>query len=433
MLAGGKLSTFADLAKRAAASERLNKENNENNNTEEQTSFLFAKDNADTNKENEMNNGMTGSASTPHSYKPTGRMQLTRQNTYSTKDCEEEDNEKENIPLNPGFQRWRGTRSSDNTRATVRAKLVEHLRKIAEERLTVRQIFARYVESSTLHGFRYSCSDTYYIRRFIWACLMILGAIYFIIKLKEGIIEYFDYPFSTLSTVDYVETLKFPAISFCAVNGFSISKIERSELSRLYKNNRLPLERDWQDPGYDIPGDKLRELIKQTSISIDTLFQDCEWIKRDTSHPDVPMNYCHSINFTSYFNNRGQLCYTLNSGKEGHRLLEVNHEGLIYGYELLFDLNITDAVKSFPYSGLEVIVHDQSETPVLNDGFIISPGFKTFVRMNTLEVCNFNPILYIIILIFFQPSRKYMKIAYMCIDQEYPISSQVCKKIWWKY
>ena len=370
--------SFAQLAHRAATNERLI----HNGMIEKEHTLPCDKD-YNAKPENEKKHVFFGTISND---KPVVRvMSLTRQNTYSKNRKEEVEEEEETVHT---VYKWsRGGQGKPMNRTTVRIKLAEGLRKIAEERLTVTQIFTRYVESSTLHGFRYSCSETYYIRRFIWACLMILGAVYFIIKLKEGTMVYFEYPFNTKSTVEFVETLKFPAISICAVNGFSRSKIEGSKLEPLCVNNRLPLQKNWQDPGYDIPGVEFVNLMNQTSISIDTLFKECEWIKRDTSHPDVPMNFCHAVNFTSYFNNRGQLCYTLNSGKEGYRLLSVNHEGLIYGYELLFDLNVVDAVKSFSYSGIEVIVHDQSESPAMKNGFLISPGFKTFVRMATHEVC----------------------------------------------
>ena len=270
--------------------------------------------------------------------------------------------------------------------ANVRKKLKESMRKIAEERLTVKQIFTRYIETSTLHGFRYTCSDTYFIRRFIWGCLMILGAIYFVVKLKEGIIEYFDYPFSTLSTLEFVDELQFPAISFCQVNQFSYSKVKNSSLYRLYLEGRLPLERNWSDPHYDIPGEQLVQEIRSTSFSIDEIFQDCDYISRDTDHPEMHPRFCSTANFTTYISQSGQVCYTLNSGNIGHQLLNVEHEGLKHGFEIMFDVLNEDSIKTFQHTGMHVIIHDQAEPPVANSGFVLSPGFKTFVSMQRIEV-----------------------------------------------
>lgn len=270
--------------------------------------------------------------------------------------------------------------------STIRRRLKDRMRKIAEERLTVKQIFRRYVDTSTLHGFRYTCSDTYLIRRFIWAVLMILGTVYFIVKLKEGIIEYMSYPFSTLSTLEYVKDLTFPAISFCTVNQFKKSKILDSPLKTLYKNKRLPIYTNWSDPGYDIPGDEFVKELKRTSFSIQDIFKECDYIRRKTDHPDLSPHNCSHQNFTSYFSETGQLCFTLNSGKVGHRLLSVDHAGLKFGFEAMFDLQNDDAVHTFGYSGLQAIVHDQNELPTSNFGLMLTSGFKTYVSMQRVEV-----------------------------------------------
>lgn len=274
-------------------------------------------------------------------------------------------------------------------RGTIRASLKDRLRKIIDERLTIRQIFQRYVEHSTLHGFRYTCSDTYFIRRLIWSVLMILGAAYFIWKLKEGIIEYFDYPFSTLFMVSYTTKLNYPAISICPLNSYKLHELENTPLRRL--KDRLPLDKSWKDPGFDISGDEYAKYLYNISYKIEELMKDCDWIKRDTNHPDKQPNPCGTSNFTMFFNKRGQLCYTLNSGKDGHPLLSVQHAGLNYGYELLFDLNNSEALKSFLYTGMRIIIHDQDEPPVMEEGFSISPGFKTFVKLSRVETENLPP------------------------------------------
>ena len=270
----------------------------------------------------------------------------------------------------------------------AKKKLKKRLRKIAEERLNVKEIFSRYVKTSTLHGYAYACSDTFYIRRTLWTMLMFLGALYFLLKLRVGIIEYFQYPFSTLSTVDFPESLTFPAISICPINNFNKSIIENSKLKRLYDDNRLPLDKNWIDPGFDIPGNELAEILENSSLQIDKLHSYCDWISRNTSHPEIPVNPCGIENFTKYFNYKDQLCFTLNSGKEGHKLLSVDHEGITYGYELALDMHNNEIISSYPYTGVKLIIHNQWESPVMSDGFVISPGDKTFIKMEKVEVHN---------------------------------------------
>ena len=127
--------------------------------------------------------------------------------------------------------------AEERIKMNAREKLKERMRLLVQERLTVRQIFRKYVESSTLHGFVYTCSDTFFIRRFIWACLMILGAIYFLLKFYDAIILYVQFPFSTQSTLEYVDKLQLPAISFCTINQFRYSKLQNSSIKRLIEKN----------------------------------------------------------------------------------------------------------------------------------------------------------------------------------------------------
>ena len=260
------------------------------------------------------------------------------------------------------------------------------MRELAEKRLTMKQVFKRYVESSTLHGFRYTCMETYLVRRVLWACLMILGASYFILRLKEGLVMYYRYPFSTKATLSYAENLQFPAISFCPINQFQESKIKNSVLYKLQIDNMLPLGSNWSDPGYDIPGEQLVEEIIKTSLSIDDIFQECDFISRDTDHPETDPRNCTTKNFTSYISESGQICYTLNSGQIGHDMFQVDHEGLRYGFELLFDIRNNETISHHRYTGMQVIIHDQSEPPASSSGFVISPGFQSFVNMKKIQV-----------------------------------------------
>ncbi|XP_065684563.1 acid-sensing ion channel 2 isoform X1 [Hydra vulgaris] len=273
----------------------------------------------------------------------------------------------------------------------MRIRLKERMRKIVQERLTVKQIFKRYIESSTLHGFCYVCMDTFLGRRLIWAVLMILGAIYFIFKLRYGIKEYFDYPFSTLSTVEYVDDLLFPAVSVCATNSYIASQVYTNQLNTMYKEGRLPLDNNQSIPEYNIPGDELVKTLKNSSLTIESLLKYCDWIMQDTSHPLVTPNNCGALNFTSYFNYKGEQCHTLNSGAKGHELLKVSDVGISHGYELVFDLQTNEVIKNYQLSGMRIVIHDQVFPPQLVDGFFISPGFKTYIKLGITQSQSLPP------------------------------------------
>ena len=231
--------------------------------------------------------------------------------------------------------------------------------------------------------------QTFYVRRFAWFVITMTMAIFFFKELKESIELFYAYPFSTTSTVEYVPKLKFPAISICNLNEFQVSKLSKTKLKKLYDDDRFPLHSSTSDPGYDITGDELADMLHQSSQSVQDMFRGCEWIKRDTSGGQA--NPCDTRNFTSYTDLNGQLCYTFNSGKPNHRLLDVNETGLNIALKLIFDLQTNESLRPIEEVGLRVIVHDQEETPLQNAGFIVSPGFQTFVEINVRKTQNLKP------------------------------------------
>ena len=262
---------------------------------------------------------------------------------------------------------------------------------LLSHRLSPREIFKQYVDSSTLHGFNYACVDTAsFLRRLIWSLFIIAGALYFVLKLRKGIAEYTDYPFSTLSYTTFVDQLTFPAISLCLVNSYDMKRLEQSRL-RINITGTGPMFSKRQDPfddvdDFDIPGDEFIGNLHDISIGLDEVFLRCDWIARDTYDPNVGKTKCDPSNFTSYFNDQLQLCYILNPGTHRHRILNISHMGLKHAFELSIHLRSDAAVPVFPYADLKVVLHHQSQHARMSDGFLIAPGFSTYVKMSQIEV-----------------------------------------------
>lgn len=269
-------------------------------------------------------------------------------------------------------------------RAGMKARLARRMEKIAEDRMTIKQIFNRYVDNSTLHGFRFIFMDTFYVRRFLWLALTCGMACLFFMELEKSIKLFYQYPFTTLSTIEYVPELKFPAISLCMLNNYQVSKIQKSKMKGLYDRDLFPLHGEPFDPGFDMSGEELIETIKSTSQDLDFIFKGCEWKSRDTAKTGHP-NLCGTMNFTRYSNLEGQTCFTFNSGKKASALT-LNETGLNMAFKLELDLNVKDSVQSLQEVGVNIIIHNQDETPLHHAGFIVSPGFQTFVEMKVKKV-----------------------------------------------
>lgn len=269
--------------------------------------------------------------------------------------------------------------------AGMKARLARRMEKILDERMTVKQIFNRYVDNSTLHGFRYVFMNTYAVRRFLWLILLLAFASIFLNELKNSILLFYEYPFTTTSTIEYVPELKFPAISICNLNQFDESFIENSKLKQLYDKGVLPFEASSSEAiRNDINGNEFFQTLDKASQRLEKLFQSCEWKSRDTAKTGSP-NICSVKNFTVYHNLYGQKCFIFNSG-ELQPVLHLNETGLNMALKIEFDLKTNESLRGLQEFGLKIVVHDQEETPLQQAGFVVSPGFQSFVELKVRKV-----------------------------------------------
>ncbi len=298
-------------------------------------------------------------------------------------------NDTPNLVNNPAFK---SAALDKFRRAGMKARLVQRVNKIVEDRLTAKQIFSRFTKESTLHGFRFIFTKTFYIRRFIWFVITVIMAGMFLKELKDSITLYFNHPFSTTSTIEYKDWLTFPAISFCNLNDLRFSKINGTKLGEVFLSNNRRYKFDENRTG-DIDGETLARKMREASHRIEDMFMNCIWEFSDTAaNRATPCNY---TNMTTYYNTNGQTCYTFNSGKPGHPLLTLNETGLFHGFEIQIDLETHEYMRDIQEGGIRVYIHDQEETPFSSAGFAVPPGFKTFVSLGVQKVsgCSIIPLL----------------------------------------
>lgn len=269
--------------------------------------------------------------------------------------------------------------------AGLKARLTSRMEKIVEDRMTIKQIFNRYVDNSTLHGFRFIFMKTFPARRFLWLALTVALAGLFFSELRNSIKLFYQYPFTTLSTTEFVADLKFPAISICNLNSFDVSKINKSKLRKLYEGEQFPFTGEIFDPGYDLTGDELISTLKYSSQRLKDIFQSCEWKSRDTAKTGKA-NLCGAFNFTRYSNVESQECFTFNG--DIAEVLTLNETGLNMAFKLELDLRANKSLSNLEEIGVKIVIHDQSETPLHHAGFVVSPGFQTFVEMKVKKVSD---------------------------------------------
>lgn len=269
--------------------------------------------------------------------------------------------------------------------AGVKAKFAKKIEKILDDCMTFKQIFNRYVENSTLHGFRFIFMDTFIVRRILWTILTLTMLGIFLSELKNSIQLYLEYPFTTTSTMEYIHSLVFPAISICNLNTLQHPRTRSQNAAHYYERALLPEQYRRSRTLPNIPGKTFREILRNNSPNISDIFQRCEWKSRDTAKRGIP-NPCHSGNFTSYIDLHGETCYTFN-GENSHTPLTLNETGLDMALKLEFDLKMGGS-EPLQEMGLKVIVHDISETPLQQAGFVVSPGFQSIIELKVRKTKN---------------------------------------------
>ena len=310
----------------------------------------------------------------------------TNGNAEEAKDSPESETKAEpNVTLNPAFKNAALERFR---RAGMKARLVRRVNKIVEDRLTAKQIFTRFTKESTLHGFRFIFTKTFYIRRFIWFVITVTMAAMFLKELTDSINLYFQHPFSTTSTIEYKNNLTFPAISFCNLNDFRFSKINGTNLGKVFLADKRKRNLKRKNLNFDMDGETLAKQLREASHHIEDMFMKCIWEYSNTAAGNA-VN-CSYTNITTFYGINGQTCYTFNSGLAGHPLLKLNETGLFHAFELQLDLETHEYLKDIQEGGVRVYIHDQEETPFSSAGFAVPPGFKTFVSLSVQEVSVYS-------------------------------------------
>ncbi|XP_041424207.1 acid-sensing ion channel 1C [Xenopus laevis] len=251
--------------------------------------------------------------------------------------------------------------------------------------------------NSTLHGISHVfLPGGVTPRRVFWACSFLASLSCFLFQVADRIIYYSAYHHVT--TLDEMESshMKFPAITICNFNRFRRSKltprymcsaqyllgtqnVSREELAKC----ELPVCSDDANKSNDT-----MDFFDQTGHSMKDMLLECRY-RNETCGPE---------NFTTVFTRYGK-CYTFNSGKKGHRLLNTLKGGTGNGLELMLDIQQNEYLPVFSETdetsyeaGIKVQIHSQIEPPYIHElGFGVPPGFQTFVATQEQQLVFLPP------------------------------------------
>ena len=253
---------------------------------------------------------------------------------------------------------------------TLDAELLDMKKEKEVRRQKVKQHFDDLVSNSTLHGLHFCFDKQHFFRRIFWTLLILVALGLLVQKLYESTTYFFSYPFSTTTTVKYVNQMVFPAVSICNLNDFRLSVMNGTKLHKAIQERGNILALD---------GKEYTDTIRKANHRLEDMLQGCIMNNKVCSHK----------NFTQFFHNQGDRCFTFNSGMDEQPLITVNNTGLSQALTFLINIEHHDYYVDSQHSGIHLILHGQDETPVKMQGVILSPGFVSYIEIKKRKV-RFN-------------------------------------------
>lgn len=221
-------------------------------------------------------------------------------------------------------------------------------------RRKIREVTNYYISHCTLHGFHYVFDTKSILRKILWLSILAAAGGFFFKEVKTSLYQYYQYPFTTMSTIEYPREMPFPAITVC-----DFHDVRKSLLS----SNASQMS------------DVIKGSLKQSN---DTLLYCAQ--KHGIGKPKV----FTQEDFDVFYSSEGQTCFTFNSGKN-KPIIYGDNVGPKFGLE--FILNVQQPPDNdVRESGFRFILHQQNDLPLTREGFRVSPGYVTYVDLHLAKV-----------------------------------------------
>lgn len=292
-----------------------------------------------------------------------------------TSPIQEEDLE-ELEPLPNGFTNGHSPEANDQEKEPCLSdsEPVQTVKK-TERRERIIRVWQYYFEHNTLHGLHYVFDTKSIWRKCIWVAILLSAGGFFVKEVKESINLYFQYPFSTQSTVDYPNTVGLPAISICDLRDARKNIQDNLKFKRRTHDSRSAMDSK--------PDLTMNDVLKESLSVLDEILVSCAMNRGVTqSFP------CYSGNFTLFLTSDGNTCFTFNSGANDGKVLEADNVGSMNGVHLILNTRPLEEGTTYGGSGLRVILHQQGELPLKRVGFYVPPGYVTYVDMKKQKIKN---------------------------------------------
>ncbi|XP_075050512.1 bile acid-sensitive ion channel [Mixophyes fleayi] len=236
------------------------------------------------------------------------------------------------------------------------------------------------------------------IRRVAWSTVVIAAIITAFLQVISRVVNYFSWPTTTSVTVQYVDKIEFPSVTFCNLNRFQTSAVNNLSVA-FFMWNIVSTVLNFSNAGKD-----MQEVI------------DFLQLHQNFSIKDFTKNYgfylnnrtllkcdffgipCYPEDFEHVFTEYGN-CYTFNRNTplSNKRVISTGK-----GLSVLFDIKQTeftdDPVLGFVDAGITFVIHSPKVPPKFDGLGLHSPvgmhahasirHFKTIIQEHPWGECN---------------------------------------------
>lgn len=246
--------------------------------------------------------------------------------------------------------------------------------------------FQKYVSSTTTHGVKHIFKGKSVIRRSFWAILFILCLVGSLNGIISSIIAYAAIPTATTVYTDHVNSLTFPAVTVCNLNGYNVSYLEENNLTEIvteaiFKGGARMGEYNKECSSFVPPSypenTTLYETVRETSQSLENLIVDCKFLGGP----------CNSSMFSEYLIPNGK-CFVFNGRNEERKYLNVHGSGFRHDLELVLDIQQDKFGGSVNGEvGALVSIHEQ-EAPglVWESGINVPVGHSAYLSVTHEQI-----------------------------------------------
>lgn len=290
---------------------------------------------------------------------------------------------------------------------------VQNLDGATEDHQPVSEGFSSFLEATSLHGARFLPAGSV-IRRVIWILALSSCFGFCTYQVSETMKAFYARPFNTkitTKTENDTAVIPFPAVSICNFNFLNKRRYndfaKRNNLSNedieqkmeilekmatgskeVYNNESQQRHPELFFRAYgDVSEDNYFALYShriEDMLLPSSLFQSCV----------IDGRACGPENFIPFTTSKYGQCYTFNSGRDGLPLINATIDGHVSGLKMLLNIerNSYLHIPETPFVGLTVLVHDQSNYPLMAQySFAVEPGIRTLCSIKMKKVCRLVP------------------------------------------